>query len=146
MARSPHPAVVVIVHFFIIINCFSSENMPVGRSVCITVPVCACSVTSVVFDSLPPHRPQPTRPLCPWDSLGKNTRVGCHALLQGIFLTQGSNLHHLHLLLYTQILYHWATGAVPCIIVRYLKSWNECILNFKSINTQKSFYLQISIL
>ena len=26
-----------------------------------------------------------------WDSLGKNTRVGCHALLQGIFPTQGSN-------------------------------------------------------
>ena len=24
---------------------------------------------------------------------GKNTGVGCHALLQGIFLTQGSNLH-----------------------------------------------------
>ena len=28
---------------------------------------------------------QPARLLCPWDSLGKNTRVGCHALLQGIF-------------------------------------------------------------
>ena len=32
------------------------------------------------------------------DSLGKNTGVGCHALLQGIFLTQGSNQHPLHLL------------------------------------------------
>ena len=31
--------------------------------------------------------------LCPWDSLGKNTRVGCHFLLQGIFPSQGSNLH-----------------------------------------------------
>ena len=28
-----------------------------------------------------------------WDSPGKNTGVGCYALLQGIFLTQGSNLH-----------------------------------------------------
>ena len=27
--------------------------------------------------------------LCPWDSPGKNTGVGCHALLQEIFLTQG---------------------------------------------------------
>jgi len=27
--------------------------------------------------------------LCPWDSPGKNTGVGCHALLQGIFPTQG---------------------------------------------------------
>ena len=32
-----------------------------------------------------------TRLLCPWDSAGKNTGVGCHALLQGIFLTQGLN-------------------------------------------------------
>ena len=27
-----------------------------------------------------------------WDSPGKNTGVGCHSLLQGIFLTQGSSL------------------------------------------------------
>ena len=33
------------------------------------------------------------RILCPWDSPGKNTGMGCHFLLQGIFLTQGSNLH-----------------------------------------------------
>ena len=29
-----------------------------------------------------------TAPLCPWDSPGKNTGVGCQALLQGIFLTR----------------------------------------------------------
>ena len=29
--------------------------------------------------------------LCPWDSLGDNTGMGCHALLQGIFPTQESN-------------------------------------------------------
>ena len=29
--------------------------------------------------------------LCPWDFPGKNTGVGCHSLLQGIFLTQGLN-------------------------------------------------------
>ena len=34
---------------------------------------------------------QPSRILCPWDSPGKNTGVGCHALLQGIFPTQGLN-------------------------------------------------------
>ena len=38
----------------------------------------------------------PTRLLCPWDSPGKNTGVGCHFLLQGIFLTQGSNPGLLH--------------------------------------------------
>ena len=40
---------------------------------------------------------EPTRLLCPWDSPGRNTGVGCHALLQGIFPTQGSNLCLLHL-------------------------------------------------
>ena len=40
--------------------------------------------------------------LCPWDSLDKNTGVGSHSLLQGIFRTQGLNLG---LLYYRQILY-----------------------------------------
>ena len=50
----------------------------------------------VVSDSLQPHRLQPTRLLCPWDSSGKNTGVGCHFLLQAIFLTQGLNPVLLH--------------------------------------------------
>ena len=40
--------------------------------------------------------------LCPWDSPGQNTGVGSHSLLQGSFLTQGSNPSLLH---YRQILY-----------------------------------------
>ena len=32
-------------------------------------------------DSVGPHRRQPTRLPCPWDSPGKNTGVGCHCLL-----------------------------------------------------------------
>ena len=35
-------------------------------------------------------------PGCPWNSPGKNTRVGSHSLLRGIFSTQGSNLGLLH--------------------------------------------------
>ena len=35
--------------------------------------------------------PMDTRLLRPWDFLSKNTGVGCHFLLQGVFLTQGSN-------------------------------------------------------
>ena len=46
------------------------------------------------------------RLLCPWDSLGKNNRMGCHALLQRIFLIQGLNSHLLCLL-------HWQTGSLP---------------------------------
>ena len=53
----------------------------------------SCSVT---FHSLRPHGLQPARLLCLWDSPGKNTRVGFHFFLQGIFLTQGSNPGLLH--------------------------------------------------
>ena len=42
------------------------------------------------------HGLQSTRLLCPWDFPGKSTGVGCHFLLQGIFLTQGSNPGLLH--------------------------------------------------
>ena len=40
------------------------------------------------------------------DSPGKNTGVGCDALLQGIFPTWGSNPHHFCLL-------HWQAGSLP---------------------------------
>ena len=43
---------------------------------------CCCCVASVVSDSVRPHRRQPTRLPRPWDSVGKNTGVGCHFLLQ----------------------------------------------------------------
>ena len=46
---------------------------------------------SVMSDSLWPQGLQPTRLLHPWDFPGKSTGVGCHFLLQGIFLTQGLN-------------------------------------------------------
>ena len=58
---------------------------------------------SVVSDSLRPLGLQPIRLLCLWNSPGMNTGVGFHSLLQGIFLTQGSNPDLLHC---RQILYH----------------------------------------
>ena len=39
-------------------------------------------IQTVVSNCLETHRLQPTRLLCPWDSPGKNTGVGCHFLLQ----------------------------------------------------------------
>ena len=63
---------------------------------------CVCCCFVVVSDSCDPMDCSPTRLLCPWDFPDKNTGVGCHFLLQGIFLTQGSNPH---LLLGRQILY-----------------------------------------
>ena len=47
-----------------------------------------------------------------WDFSGKNTGVGCHALLQGIFLTQGSNQRLLSLL-------YWQADSLP---LRHLES------------------------
>ena len=59
---------------------------------------CLLLVSSVMPDSLWPFGLLPARLLCPWDSPGKNTGVGCHFLLQGIFPPQGSNPCFLHLL------------------------------------------------
>ena len=55
-----------------------------------------------------PHGLLPARLLCPWDSPGEDTRVGCHALLQGISLTQGLNLCLLCLL-------HWQVNSLPLV-------------------------------
>ena len=62
----------------------------------------ACSIVS---DSAIPWL-WPTRLLCPWNFPGKNTGVGCHFLLQRIFLTQVSNSNLLHLL-------HWQEDSLP---------------------------------
>ena len=69
------------------------------------------SVTcSVMSDSLRPHGLQPARLLCPWNSPGKNTGVGSHSLLQGIFPSQESNLGFLYC---RQILYHLSHWGSP---------------------------------
>ena len=63
-----------------------------------------------------PYELQPARLLCPWDSPGKSTIVGCHFLLQGIFPTQGSNPGLLHC---RQILYCWVTREALSWLPRY---------------------------
>ena len=57
-------------------------NSKAQNSVCFKVCCCCCKVASVVSDFVQPHRWQPARLPHPWDSLGKNTGVGCHFLLQ----------------------------------------------------------------
>ena len=49
-------------------------------------------------DSLQHYDLWPTRLLCPWDSLGKNTEMGCHFFLEGLLPPQGLNPHLLHCL------------------------------------------------
>ena len=53
--------------------------------------------------------------LCPWGSPSKNIGVGCHARLQGIFLTQGPKPHLLHLL-------HWQEGSLSLAPPGWLQS------------------------
>ena len=76
--------------------------------------MCACVSRSVVslYDSMDCS---PPGFLCSWNSAGKNSGVGSHSLLQGTFLTQGSNTGLLH---YRQLLYslshqHHLTSSDP---------------------------------
>ena len=64
------------------------------------------AVTLIVSDSLWSHGP--ARLLCPWDSPSKNNGVGCHAVFQVIFPTQGWNPQFLHLL-------HWRGSSLPLV-------------------------------
>ena len=65
--------------------------------VCVCVCVCVCMRACLVMsDSLRPHGLE-LPGFSPWNFPGKNTGVGCHFQLQGIFLTQGSNPHLLQI-------------------------------------------------
>ena len=70
--------------------------------------LCFKWVFSVLSSSLWPHELQLTRFLCPWNFSGKNIVAGFHFLLQGIFLTQGSNPCLLCLL-------NWQAGSLPLV-------------------------------
>ena len=56
----------------------------------------------------------PTLCNCPWDSPGKNSTVGCHALLQGTFLIQGKNLSLLTLICFGDRFFTSVTSTSCC--------------------------------
>ena len=87
------------VHCSIIYNSQDMEvtYVSIDRWKAINKKWCVCVCMYVYIYGL-----QPIRLHCPWDSPGKNTGVGCHALLQMIFLTQGQNAGVLN---HRQILY-----------------------------------------
>ena len=70
---------------------------------------------SVMFNSWQTH--EPTRLPCPWNSPGRNTGVGCHFLLQGIFLTQEWNPGLPHC---KQSLYHLSHKGSP---IKQVRCW-----------------------
>ena len=97
LKRNIYIYIYTFVYFlFMCISIFFSDSFPY-----IYIYIYICEVK--IAQSCPTLCDQRThRLLCPWNSLGKNTGVGCHFLLQGNFLTQGLNPGLLH---YRQILY-----------------------------------------
>ena len=81
-----------------------------------------CCLVTQTRPFLQPQGLYPSRHFCPWDFPGKNTGAGCHFLLQGIFLTQRSNLCLVRLLLWQANSNHWATWEVHFYILDLLFS------------------------
>ena len=73
---------------------------------------------------------QPTSLLCPWNSLGRNTGVGCHFLLQGNLPNSGLNLKLLCLL-------HWQADFYHCAIWEaYEKIHSNLILWMRTLSSE----------
>ena len=90
---------------------------------------------SVVSDSWQPHGLQSARLLCPWDFPGKDTGVGCHFLLHGIFPTQSSNPS----LKYPALAGRWFTTEPPespCSA--------SCNISFITFTSQKWTYFPLA--
>ena len=81
-----------------------------------TFVLCCVLSRSVMSNSWWLHGLWPARLLCSWDSPGKNTGVGCHSLLQEIFLTQGLNWGLLHC---WRILYCLSHQGSPVLCVNF---------------------------
>ena len=97
---------------------------------------------------LQPHGLQPTRLLCPWDSPGKSTGVGCHFLLQGVFLTKRLKLSTLRLLHCGGILYSSATGealGAECQELYFLSS-HLCSRGKRNVSYPTQATLQFTLI
>ena len=95
-------------------------------------------------DSVQPHRRQPTRLPCPWDSPGKHTGVGCHFLLQCVKVKSESEvaqscptLHDpmdcsppgssIHGIFQARAL-EWGAVACPQLCIRKQRNWYSNII------------------
>ena len=110
-----------------------------------------------------PHRRQLTRLPRPWDSLGKNTGVGCHFLLQCMKVKRKSEIAQLcptqwpHGLQPTRLLCPWdflgKSGVrchhllrVPCYISLYIVFWNLCFVPLLSVDFCATAWLRAKLL
>ena len=92
----------------------------------------SCPILCDPMDCSPPG------PFCPWDSQGKNTGMGCHAYLWGIFPTQGSNPYLLCLL-------HWQAGSWPLAPpgkpLIFISLYPMCLAHSRVQSTEEMKYL-----
>ena len=88
--------------------------------------VCVCVCVQQCLTLLRSHGLQPSRILCPWDSPCKNTGVYSHSLLQGVFPTQGLNLHLLCLL-------YWQTDSLPLSQLGSPLKWENSTLQISQV-------------
>ena len=68
----------------------------------------------------------PARLLCPWDSPGKNTKVGCYFLLQGIFPTQELNPGLVKAMVIPVVMYgceSWTVKKAECRRIDAFQLW-----------------------
>ena len=107
--------------------------------------LCAC----LVVQSCPTlcYPMEPTSPLCPWGFPCKNTWVGCHFLLQWVFLTRDQT--HISCMP-RKILYHWAnqgspyTSYYPVNGSEYLSNYGICCLQKFKGPTRHFTYLIVA--
>ena len=92
-------------------------------------------VCSVMSSSLWPHELSPTRLLCPENLPSKNTGAGCHFLLQGTFLTQGSNPR----------LLHWQADSLPQSHLESSKVSRLTLCMYQILKKQITFAKQVLI-
>ena len=89
-------------HLFIINNMTTIKTCNSNEHAIIKL-ICCCLVAKSGLTLVRPLGLQPAKFLYPLDFPGRNTREGCHFLLQEILLTQGSN----------SSLQHWWAASLP---------------------------------
>ena len=120
------------------ISCFELTNLT-KKCVLIGLSMCVCKLLQSCSTACNPINYSPPGSFVHGESSGKNLGVGCHVLLQGIFLTQGLNPHHLCLL-------HWQAGSLPLASPgkpnRLEKSPKPCLSNKLNSQVRHSFEKQ----
>ena len=94
--------VLAVVLHYSFARCYHWVKDTWNLSVLFLTMACCCLVAMLCGALCDPHALWPTGPLCPGDFPGKDTGVGSHFLLQGIFPTRDQ----------TCCLLHWQVGSL----------------------------------